>query len=100
MDIHSHLLPGIDDGVKTAYQSAYILERFESLGIKKNITTPHVMNDIWPNTSQTIIDKLNELKEIVDSLGFKSIEIQASAEYMMDDLFYKRLKNKNILPLC
>ncbi|MEW7278481.1 CpsB/CapC family capsule biosynthesis tyrosine phosphatase [Aquimarina sp. 2201CG1-2-11] len=99
VDIHSHLLPGIDDGVKTAYQSAYILERFENLGVKKIITTPHVMNDIWPNTSQTITSKLSELKEIISSLGIKNIEIQASAEYMMDDLFYKRLKSKDILPI-
>ncbi|WP_103068518.1 tyrosine-protein phosphatase [Aquimarina sediminis] len=99
IDIHSHLLAGIDDGVKTIYQSAYILEQFENLGIKKIITTPHIMQDVWPNTSKTITNKLKELKEILPPLGISHIEVQASAEYMMDDLLFNRLKNNDILPL-
>ncbi len=99
VDIHSHLLPGIDDGVKTIYQSAYILEQFERLGIKKAITTPHVIQQIWPNSSQTITSKLEELKIVLPALGITKIEIQASAEYMMDDLFFKRIKTNDILPL-
>lgn len=99
VDIHSHLLPGIDDGVKTIYQSAYILEQFEKLGIQKIITTPHVLKDIWPNSSETILKNLKELKTVLKPLGISKIELQASAEYMMDDLFFKRLKNNDILPL-
>jgi tyrosine-protein phosphatase YwqE len=99
IDIHSHLLPGIDDGVKTIYQSGYILEQFESFGIKKVITTPHVMQDIWPNSSQTIISNLKKLKDSLTPLGIRNIELQAGAEYMIDDLFYERIKNNDILPL-
>ncbi|WP_062060320.1 tyrosine-protein phosphatase [Aquimarina longa] len=99
IDIHSHLIPGIDDGVKTIYQSAYILEQFEKFGIKKVITTPHIMQDVWPNSSHTITNGLKELKEVLPPLGITKIELQASAEYMMDDLFYKRIKNNDILPL-
>ncbi len=99
VDIHSHLIPAIDDGVKTAYQSAYILERFESFGMKKVITTPHIINDVWPNTSNTILEKYKDLKDTITSLGIKNIETHVSAEYMMDDLFFQRLKNKDILPL-
>jgi len=43
IDIHSHLLPGIDDGVECKYKSVVILEEFEEMGIKKVITTPHIM---------------------------------------------------------
>ncbi len=99
VDIHSHLLPGIDDGVNTVYQSAYILEQFQKIGIKKVITTPHVMQDVWPNSSQTIRNHLDTLKEILPTLGITEIEIQTSAEYMMDDLFYQRIKENDILPL-
>ncbi|WP_109852916.1 tyrosine-protein phosphatase [Aquimarina sp. AU58] len=99
IDIHSHLLPGIDDGVKTIYQSGYILEQFENFGFKKVITTPHIMQDIWPNSSQTITGTFKKLKEVLIPLGISKIELQASAEYMMDDLFYERIKNNDILPL-
>ncbi|WP_109300670.1 tyrosine-protein phosphatase [Aquimarina sp. AU474] len=99
VDIHSHLLPGIDDGVKTIYQSAYILEQFENLGIKKIITTPHVIQQVWPNSSKIITEKLEKLKRVLPSLGISKIELQASAEYMMDDLFYQRIKDNDILPL-
>ncbi|MEW7291838.1 tyrosine-protein phosphatase [Aquimarina sp. 2304DJ70-9] len=99
VDIHSHLLPGIDDGVKTIYQSAYILEQFEKLGAKKIITTPHVIQEIWPNSSQTISNELESLKNILPTLGITTIELEASAEYMMDDLFYQRIKENDIIPL-
>ncbi len=99
IDIHSHLIPGIDDGVKTIYQSAYILEQFERLGVKKVITTPHVMQQIWPNTSRIIKSGFEELRSVLHPLGISKIEVQASAEYMMDDLFFERIKNNDILPL-
>ncbi|WP_438712182.1 tyrosine-protein phosphatase [Aquimarina muelleri] len=99
VDIHSHLLHGIDDGAKNIYQSTYILERFEKLGIQKVITTPHVLKDIWPNSSETILKTLEELKTVLTPLGVTEIELRAGAEYMMDDLFFNRLKNNDILPL-
>ncbi|TPN89101.1 tyrosine-protein phosphatase [Aquimarina algicola] len=99
IDIHSHLIPGIDDGVKTVYQSAYILEQFEKLGIKKVITTPHVIKDVWPNSSLTITNGLKELKNVLKPLEINKINIQASAEYMLDTLFFERVINKDILPL-
>ncbi|MBP2831997.1 histidinol phosphatase [Aquimarina sp. U1-2] len=99
VDIHSHLLPGIDDGVKTMYQSAYILEQFEKFGIQKVITTPHIMQQVWPNSSTTISQGLEKIRSILPTLGIHQIHLHASAEYMMDDLFYQRLKSKDILPL-
>ncbi len=99
VDIHSHLLPAIDDGVKTIYQSAYILEQFEKFGIKKVITTPHVIQEVWPNSSQTIKNSVKELQEVLPPLGITKITLRASAEYMMDDLFYSRIKDNDILPL-
>lgn len=98
VDMHSHLLPAIDDGVKTVYQSAFIIEQFEKLGVKKIITTPHVMQDVWPNTSEVIISKHTEMLKVLSSLDIK-VTLHASAEYMLDDLFYKRIKDKDIMPL-
>lgn len=98
VDIHSHLLSNIDDGVKTVYQSAYIIEQFEMLGVQKIITTPHVMQDIWPNTSETIRHKCKEMEEVLKSLEIK-IHLEASAEYMLDELFIERLEKKDIIPI-
>lgn len=100
IDIHSHILPGIDDGVKTIYEAAFLIEKFASLGIKKIITTPHIMQQVWPNTSEIITQKLSEIQALVNTLDIPSIEILAGAEYMLDDLFQQRLKNKDILPIA
>ncbi|KAA1246926.1 tyrosine-protein phosphatase [Aquimarina sp. RZ0] len=98
VDIHSHLLSNIDDGVKTVYQSAFIIEQFEKLGVKKIITTPHVMQEMWPNSTETIQSKHIEMKEVLKSLNI-NVRLHASAEYMLDDLFYQRVKEKDIIPL-
>ncbi|MDH7446549.1 tyrosine-protein phosphatase [Aquimarina sp. 2201CG14-23] len=98
VDIHSHLLPNIDDGVKTVYQSAYIIEQFKKLGVKKIITTPHVMQDVWPNTSTIIRSKHTEMNHILNALDIK-VSLEVSAEYMLDDLFYQKVKEKDIIPL-
>ncbi len=98
VDIHSHLLPNIDDGVKTVHQSAYIIEQLHQLGIKKIITTPHVMKDVWPNTTAIINSKCQEMAKVLTSLDI-SVKLEASAEYMLDDLFYERIKEKDIIPL-
>ncbi|MDY8136270.1 tyrosine-protein phosphatase [Aquimarina sp. 2201CG5-10] len=99
VDIHSHLIPGIDDGVKTIYQSTYIIERFKELGFKKIITTPHVMQEVWPNSSEIIRKKHLEMQSVLKTLNVTDIDFSVSAEYMMDDLFYTLLKNKDIIPL-
>ncbi|MBQ4802026.1 histidinol phosphatase [Aquimarina sp. MMG015] len=98
VDMHSHLLPNIDDGVKTVYQSAYIIEQFRNLGVKKIITTPHVMQEVWPNTSEIIKSKHQEMKRVLSTLDLDII-LEASAEYMLDDLFYQRIKANDIIPL-
>ena len=58
VDMHSHLLPGIDDGVKKVEEIIYILKQFKNLGYKKIITTPHVMSDYYPNSNEDILSKL------------------------------------------
>ncbi|WP_378187977.1 tyrosine-protein phosphatase [Aquimarina sp. W85] len=99
VDIHSHLLPGIDDGVKTISQSVHIIKSLQSIGINKIITTPHIMQDVWPNTSQIIHDKLKTVRNALKSLNLDEITINASAEYMLDDAFLKKISNKDILEL-
>ena len=51
-DVHSHVLPGIDDGAKTINDTITLVKRFQDLGINKIITTPHIISGLWPNSKK------------------------------------------------
>jgi tyrosine-protein phosphatase YwqE len=95
-DIHSHLLPGIDDGSPDMETSLKLIKGMKDLGFKKLITTPHIMWDMYKNTRDIILQKLEEVKaklkeEQVD------IEIHAAAEYFIDDHVEELLNQKDPL---
>lgn len=99
VDIHSHLLPNIDDGAKDLANSIELISTMYSYGIKNLITTPHVLGDIYPNSSETIKNKVKEVQDELIKKGMTDINLRASAEYMLDEQFLQRLKKKDILPL-
>jgi protein-tyrosine phosphatase len=84
VDIHSHLLPNLDDGVKTMEETERILLHFQKLGYEKIITTPHIMHDTFKNTPAIINQKWLELKEYLATKNI-SIKIEAAAEYYLDE---------------
>lgn len=98
VDFHSHLMPGIDDGAKTKYKAAFIIEEMEKIGVKKVITTPHIIQDVWPNTTAIIQDKESEMRKVLSTIGIE-IKLEVAAEYMLDDLFHERLMKKDILSI-
>jgi protein-tyrosine phosphatase len=95
-DLHSHLIPGIDDGSKSLENSLTMLKRFSELGYKKVITTPHVMSDFYKNTPEIILGGLEKVKQIIKDNNL-NIEIEAAAEYYLDYHFEELIKEKNIL---
>lgn len=95
-DIHSHILPGIDDGSPDIDTSLDLLRSLSDAGINQFICTPHVIGDMYHNTPQTINDALARLKKAVKENGM-STEISAAAEYMMDDHFLELLRKKEPL---
>ena len=99
VDIHSHLLPGIDDGAKDLDRSNELILKMHSYGIKKIITTPHVLGDVYQNSSSTIKEKLKKVKDELIKRDIKDISIEAAAEYMMDEQFSELLENDDILTL-
>lgn len=99
VDIHSHLLPGIDDGAKNLEDSIDLIERMDKQGISNFRTTPHVLGDIWENSSSTIKEKEALLRKELEVRELNHINIHACAEYMMDDNFSKLLEKNDILPL-
>ncbi len=62
-DMHSHLIPGIDDGAKTIEDSIALIKALKELGYKKLITTPHIMSDFYKNTPEIIEKGLMEIRE-------------------------------------
>ena len=86
IDIHSHLLPGIDDGVQTLEESIEVISGFANMGYKKLITTPHIMGDFFKNTPTIINAKLAEVRNALKENEI-NIEIEAAAEYYLDEHF-------------
>src|SRR5262245_32604778 len=76
-DMHSHLLPGIDDGAEDIEDSLRLITGMRELGYKKLITTPHVMWDMYKNTHEVIREKLALVKEAVKNAGI-DVEIHAA----------------------
>lgn len=95
VDMHSHLIPGIDDGSKTMDESIAMLAKFESLGFTKVITTPHIMNEVYPNTPDIIQNGVLEVRSTAQKLGLK-IEIEAAAEYYFDETLIEKVKNHSV----
>lgn len=97
VDIHSHLLPGIDDGAPTLDHSIGMLRRFEELGYKKLIITPHIMSGVYDNTSAVILEKLEEVKVAAKQAGIP-LQLEASAEYYLDETLLERVRTNDLLP--
>lgn len=95
-DMHSHLIPGIDDGSRSMDETIAMLAKFESLGYKKIITTPHIMSEVYPNTPEIILEGLKHVRDTAQGLGI-SLEIEAAAEYYFDDSLVETVKNGTLL---
>jgi protein-tyrosine phosphatase len=96
VDMHSHLIPGIDDGSKSLDDTIGMLTKFKELGYSKIITTPHIMSDFYKNTPETILGGLEEVRKEVNRINL-GIEIEAAAEYFYDETFVERLAKDDFL---
>jgi protein-tyrosine phosphatase len=95
-DMHSHILPGLDDGAVDIEQSLSLIESLMGMGYKKLIATPHIMGDFYKNTPDGIRKKLAEVRLAVAERKW-NIEIDAAAEYYLDEWFVERLRNEEPL---
>jgi tyrosine-protein phosphatase YwqE len=95
-DMHSHILPGIDDGAPNLDASLVLARRFEKLGFKKLVATPHVMADFYRNTPDTINKALDTLREGIAKSEI-ALEVEAAAEYYFDETFINKLTRKEVL---
>lgn len=91
--MHSHLLPGIDDGSPDVETSIMLIQGLTALGYKKFIATPHILWDLYQNTSESISKALGELQVGLREKGL-DVDITAAAEYYIDEHFVQELNNK------
>jgi protein-tyrosine phosphatase len=96
VDMHSHLLPGIDDGARTNEESIALIDEFLELGYKKIITTPHIMTDYYGNTAETITAVYNQFTSFLKERGY-TVPFQCAAEYYFDEKVYSLVVNKSPL---
>ncbi len=96
MDMHSHLLAGLDDGVKSLEEAKEVIKDLAEMGFEKLITTPHIMNDTYRNDAKGIQNGLVELQQHLAKNSI-NIKLQAAAEYYLDEFLYARIINKQPL---
>lgn len=96
MDIHSHILPGLDDGSPNIETSLQLVRGMYAVGYRKFVATPHIIGDMYRNDQKTINAALNLLKEACKSNSI-DIELSAAAEYMIDDYFMSLMRKKEPL---
>lgn len=98
VDMHSHVLPGIDDGAQNVDESIVLVQAMMNLGIKKIIATPHIMVDYYRNTPETIGNALEILKNELQKQHL-DIEIEAAAEHLLDEGFETLLDDGKVMPM-
>lgn len=89
-DMHSHLIPAIDDGSKSIEESRLLIDQLKYLGFKKLFTTPHIYSEYYPNTPEIILSGLENLKEKINLID---IDVDAAAEYYVDEQFIKAVES-------
>ena len=95
-DMHSHLIPGIDDGAPTVEDSVILIKGLYDLGFRKLVTTPHIMSDYYKNTPTNINAGLDKVREALAKEDIQ-IEITAAAEYYLDEQFIAKLNSPDVL---
>lgn len=93
-DWHSHILPGIDDGIPTMEDAIEVLKNYDRLGVKRVWLTPHIMED-YPNKTADLQKRFEELSLAWDG----NVEIKLASENMLDSLFEERLEKRDFLPI-
>lgn len=94
-DMHSHLLPAVDDSSDSTDQCLKLIRSLEDMGFHTLYTTPHSVKSLYPNTLKSLAESYDNIKESLPS----NLRFDYSSEYFLDELFLKNLDNKQLRPL-
>ena len=98
VDIHSHVLPGIDDGAQKIKDAEFLLESMIDFGFSKVITTPHTMKNVWDNTTETIKNAHHLVQNELPELS-KKVALQFASEYFLDENLIRLAQQEKLLSL-
>jgi tyrosine-protein phosphatase YwqE len=96
VDIHSHLLFGLDDGAETKEQTLELLQMMVELGYQKMIFTPHIMSDFYKNNASTIVPVFQSVQELIKDHQLP-IQVDFAAEYYLDEVFVQSIEEQQPL---
>ena len=96
VDMHSHFIPGIDDGAQTINDSVEMITTMAELGYRKVITTPHIMGDFYRNNPQNIGEGVEKVRAALKAAGVK-MEVEGAAEYYFDFELERKLEAERLL---
>ncbi|MCB2406967.1 tyrosine-protein phosphatase [Hymenobacter lucidus] len=91
VDMHSHLLPGLDDGADTVAESVELLRALRALGYRKLIMTPHIMGDFYKNTPAGVRAALKLLQDAATAAGITDVALECAAEYYLDEWLQQKI---------
>lgn len=97
-DVHAHLLPGLDDGPETTEEALTLIKNLNELGYKRLVATPHIMVDLYPNTTDIILQTYRVFKQELEKHKI-AIEFFCAAEYFMDEAFERHIEQDDLLAL-
>lgn len=95
-DMHSHMVPGVDDGSDSVETSLQLLQGYVDLGYRKIITTPHTRPDYFPNTQEQLRAGFELLKPAITAAGLP-LEVEMASEYFVDYEFLQQQDINNLL---
>jgi tyrosine-protein phosphatase YwqE len=98
IDLHSHLIPGIDDGAKTMEDSIDLIRGLSALGFKKIITSPHIMSGGYDNTPEIILNGRDKVRQAIKENNI-DVEFDAWAEYYLDETIMPKIENRELLTM-
>jgi len=96
VDIHSHILPGLDDGAKNTYESLQLINGMKKLGFVELIATPHIMPGVWDNNNEKIEESYNRLINFIEE---DEPKISYSSEYLIESSFLDKIQTQDLLCL-
>ena len=95
-DMHSHFIPGIDDGSQSMDETLALVLKMKELGYQKCITTPHIKMDMFPNTEDLILRGGEEVNSVLAKRNI-DFPLEVAAEYFLDDSVVPKIQNKSLL---
>jgi len=95
-DLHAHLLPGVDDGVRTMDDALEAIRALQTLGYRGSVLTPHVYRDLYPNTRATLEPVLVGLRTALAEAGIE-YQLRMAAEYFADEHLVELVEREPLL---